>query len=1091
MNMKPLAKLAVILASLATVFGAHAETITGRFQYQDSDPATGTSRLEPIRFCQVEIWSRRARPPFGFWGWGNDANTVTDGNGRISVFFPFETVGIDYAVYVSAENYAARVFPNTAVSTSRFTSQPGQPDGAPFLRTVMLPTDVLDFTYNFVDGYTPQHWSMAEAVRHGFDYTAARRDPGESDPLPKAGVQPGQPFTFYNHITQTLTINNAHIFEDYTMLHEYGHFVEHQISSFAPIASSHDGCNAMVGTININSPEHAWMEGFADFFAMAVATNLPPGTLQGFPGGMGTPSIRRLEDTPWTDCTIPPGHTPNMIENVVAGILWDVADGIGACGVASSEDHDNLSGFATTIIQIMDREMDLPRHPTISDFINAWNARGLGSAALMDILVQHGIFPPTPTFLVCPNNITVTAGPNQCRVTLGFSPPTLTPARRCATIQCDHPSSSFNYPIGTTTVSCAAFEGGNVIGNCSFTVTVNPGQQVPNPNGTGLLGVYYDNADFTAPTAARTEAVDFDWGLGSPAPGVATEIFSVRWSGQVVPRYNGTYTFFTVSDDGVRLWVNGLLIIDNWTDHPPTENSGTIFLQAGLAYDIVMEMYDSGGNATARLLWSSSCQLKEIIPASHLLPARLECPNDWRPTYPRDVEPRFPPFILFGDALLDDGWLKLTLANNAYGIAYVPNFSGARPVFGFEASFKAALFGSTCCGGGALPADGFSFNLVPAATVSQNPGYGQPGEEGLDQGLAVNFDTWDNGFGEAPAIEIKWLGQVIARAPFQPSQSPLGISNPIAAAREVLITMRSDGRLSLSYGGVPIFDAVQTPYSPNVIGIPMWVLGARNGQANDNHWIRDLRITVNPPNITALYNTGVDHSWRPLADNAQDIHYQLMPGSPITGLPLAATGVAGYPIGPWLPDNSSSAWIAPTASTDAPGGAFYTYETWFDLNGLDPSDAAIQGWLASDDGLVDILLNGVSTPGIVGPTGFTYWRAFNIFGGMQPGANTLTFVVHNSAGGNNPTGLRVQMCGWAWGTPQLKMDIRHSRLVTTLSWGSLPHKYYHLEHAPDARGPWTRVPNPILGGTYRAHYDELHRFSVDPTRIYRVFEISP
>ena len=129
---------------------------------------------------------------------------------------------------------------------------------------------------------------------------------------------------------------------------------------------------------------------------------------------------------------------------------------------------------------------------------------------------------------------------------------------------------------------------------------------------------------------------------------------------------------------------------------------------------------------------------------------------------------------LFGDAQQQDGWLKLTLANNAYGIAYIDNFSGSLPVFGFSARFEAALFGSLCCGG--APADGFSFNIVPKATVLPNPGYGEPAEEGLDQGLSINFDTWDNGGGEGPAIEVKWLGNVIARQPFQASQSPAGVA---------------------------------------------------------------------------------------------------------------------------------------------------------------------------------------------------------------------------------------------------------------------------------------------------------------------------
>ena len=43
--------------------------------------------------------------------------------------------------------------------------------------------------------------------------------------------------------------------------------------------------------------------------------------------------------------------------------------------------------------------------------------------------------------------------------------------------------------------------------------------------------------------------------------------FSVRWSGQVLAPVTGTYTFTTTSDDGVRLYVNGQLLIDNWTDH--------------------------------------------------------------------------------------------------------------------------------------------------------------------------------------------------------------------------------------------------------------------------------------------------------------------------------------------------------------------------------------------------------------------------------------------------------------------------------------------------------------------------------------------
>jgi endoglucanase len=140
--------------------------------------------------------------------------------------------------------------------------------------------------------------------------------------------------------------------------------------------------------------------------------------------------------------------------------------------------------------------------------------------------------------------------------------------------------------------------------------------------GTGLNGEYYDNMDFTNLKVTRTDAnVNFNWGTGSPASSMGIDTFSVRWTGQVQPIYSQTYTFYTTSDDGVRLWVNGAQVINNWTDHAPTENSGTIALTAGQKYDIKMEYYESGGGAVAQLAWSSPNQSKQNIPQSQLYPS--------------------------------------------------------------------------------------------------------------------------------------------------------------------------------------------------------------------------------------------------------------------------------------------------------------------------------------------------------------------------------------------------------------------------------------------------------------------------------------
>jgi hypothetical protein len=141
-------------------------------------------------------------------------------------------------------------------------------------------------------------------------------------------------------------------------------------------------------------------------------------------------------------------------------------------------------------------------------------------------------------------------------------------------------------------------------------------------NGTGLTGTYFDNMDFTAQKLVRTDAtVNFDWGTGSPDASIGVDTFSVRWTGKVQPRYSVTYTFYTTSDDGARLWVNSQLVVDSWVDQGPTEHSGTITLTAGQKYDIKMEYYENTGGTCAKLSWSSATQAKEIIPQTQLYPA--------------------------------------------------------------------------------------------------------------------------------------------------------------------------------------------------------------------------------------------------------------------------------------------------------------------------------------------------------------------------------------------------------------------------------------------------------------------------------------
>lgn len=179
-----------------------------------------------------------------------------------------------------------------------------------------------------------------------------------------------------------------------------------------------------------------------------------------------------------------------------------------------------------------------------------------------------------------------------------------------------------NSSEGTHSFNVAAdrVTGGAFLGQPrTTTVSIFDDEAPGQGNGNGLRGDYFDGINLTNLITSRTDdTVDFDWGTGSPQTRVPVNNFSVRWTGEVLPRFTETYTFETRTDDGVRLWVNNVLVIDSWTDQAATFRSGQISLQAGVRYDIRMEYYEKGGDAVAELRWSSPSEAYAIIPESQL-----------------------------------------------------------------------------------------------------------------------------------------------------------------------------------------------------------------------------------------------------------------------------------------------------------------------------------------------------------------------------------------------------------------------------------------------------------------------------------------
>lgn len=152
--------------------------------------------------------------------------------------------------------------------------------------------------------------------------------------------------------------------------------------------------------------------------------------------------------------------------------------------------------------------------------------------------------------------------------------------------------------------------------------------------GAGLTGQYYTNASATYASSVNFNPanlimtrvdtnIDFTWGTTSqPIPN--NGYYCVRWTGQIQPQYSETYYFVANTDDGVKLWINDKLIIDNWAGKSASDLTATIALQAGVRYNIKMEYLQLTGSAVAHLSWYSPSQSKQIIPASRLYPASVQ-----------------------------------------------------------------------------------------------------------------------------------------------------------------------------------------------------------------------------------------------------------------------------------------------------------------------------------------------------------------------------------------------------------------------------------------------------------------------------------
>ena len=135
-------------------------------------------------------------------------------------------------------------------------------------------------------------------------------------------------------------------------------------------------------------------------------------------------------------------------------------------------------------------------------------------------------------------------------------------------------------------------------------IRIVPATSLASGGASGLKAEYFANRNLDGPPLITRidQTVDSNW-ISTRVTGLGESNFSIRWTGKLTSSVSGRHTIEVAGDDGYRLWINGSRVIDHWSTHGTETRRTSVAMDAGRAYEIKLEYFQAGGDASVRLEW--------------------------------------------------------------------------------------------------------------------------------------------------------------------------------------------------------------------------------------------------------------------------------------------------------------------------------------------------------------------------------------------------------------------------------------------------------------------------------------------------------